>query len=107
MDEQKLGLTVFLLKPGQLPELQKAFSAQETSFALAPPLEGFFIPMPATQGVPGWLEPVRSLLLNPKSAPTLLGQSPSALLVITRGPKTFAVTFGHAWQMLEDEWLEQ
>jgi uncharacterized protein (TIGR04141 family) len=107
MDEQKLALTVFLLKPGQLPELQKAFSAQQSSFALAAPLEGFFIPMPASQAVPEWMEPVRSILSNPASAPTLLGQSPSALLGITRGTKTFIVTFGHGWQKLEDEWLQQ
>lgn len=106
MDEQKLGLTIFLLKSDQLAKLKQEFVTEQNSFELVRPLEGFFVPMPARQIEPPWLNVVRSILVN-ANTPTLLGQSPAALLVITRGQKTFAVTFGHAWQKLKDEWLEQ
>lgn len=101
----KLSLTVFLLKAGQLQNLQQAFAAAENSFALVPPLEGFFIPLPADQRSPVWVDAVQSILQN-ANTPSLLSQSPAALLVITRGAKTFAITFGHAWRQLKDEWLE-
>ena len=48
---------------------------------------------------------MQSILQNP-STPALLGRSPTGLLVLTRGPKTFAVTFGHAWRQFKDEWRE-
>ncbi len=38
---------------------------------------------------------------------TLLAQSPGGLLVVKRDQRTFVVTFGHARQKLEDEWLER
>lgn len=36
----------------------------------------------------------------------MIGQSPAVLLVIRQAGKTFVVSFGHAWQKLEDDWLE-
>ncbi len=102
---EKLSLTIFLLKSGQLQNLKQAFLADEKSFALVPQLEGFFIPLPADERPPGWVSAVQSILQNPNT-PTLMSQSPAGLLVITRGAKTFAVTFGHAWRQLKDEWLE-
>ncbi len=104
MDGQTLSLTVFLLKPNQLPKLQKELVAGRETFPLSD-LEGFFLPMPSTSTEPRWLAPVTSILQNP-NVPTLLGQSPAGVLVIVRGAKTFVITFGHAWQQLEDEWLE-
>jgi uncharacterized protein (TIGR04141 family) len=105
MDEQKLGLTVFLLKPNQLPRLQEVLVGGRDVFPLADPLEGFFFPMPSSSSQPSWLEPVRSILQT-TNLPTLLGQSPAGVLVVLRGAKTFVVTFGHAWRQLEDNWLE-
>lgn len=105
MDEQRLGLTVFLLKPDQLPKLKEALVGGRDVFPLAEPLEGFFLPMPSSSAAPRWLEPVRSILQT-TNIPTLLGQSPAGVLVILRGAKTFVVTFGHAWQQLEDSWVE-
>lgn len=106
MEEQKFGLTVFLLKPDQLLELQKAFATETTSSALAAPLEGFFVPLPAEQKPPSWFTPVRALLAD-QNIPTVLGQSAAALLVVIRGTKRFVVTFGHGWQQLKNEWVEQ
>jgi hypothetical protein len=82
MDEHKLGLTIFLLKSDQLAKLKQEFVTEQNSFELVRPLEGFFIPMPARQIEPLWVNVVRSILVN-ANTPTLLGQSPAALLVIT------------------------
>src|SRR5207302_1630679 len=92
-------------KNSGLLNLKQAFLADQSSFALVPQLEGFFIPLPADERPPGWVSAVQSILQNPNT-PALLSQSPAGLLVITRGVKTFAVTFGHAWRQLKDEWLE-
>lgn len=105
MDELRLALTIFLLKPNQLPKLQKLLVGGQDIFPLADPLEGFFFPMPSLSAQPRWVDPVRSILQT-ANLPTLLGQSPAGILVILRGTKTFVVTFGHAWRQLEDEWLE-
>ena len=37
----------------------------------------------------------------------LQSQTPGGLLVVRRAGSTFVMTFGHAWQKLEDVWLEQ
>jgi uncharacterized protein (TIGR04141 family) len=102
---EKLSLTVFLLKSDQVLNLKQAFLADQNSFALVPQLEGFFIPLPADQRTPTWVSAVQSILQN-TNTPDLLSQSPAGFLVLTRGAKTFAITFGHAWQKLKDEWLE-
>ncbi|HEX7288318.1 MAG TPA: TIGR04141 family sporadically distributed protein [Candidatus Angelobacter sp.] len=104
MTDQKLTLTVFLLKPNKLPKLQAVFSAQP-SYPLIAPLDGFFISLPSERHPPSWLAPVSSLIAA-GTAPNLLGQSPAGVLVIQRPNKVFVVTFGHAWQQLRDDWLE-
>jgi uncharacterized protein (TIGR04141 family) len=107
MDEQRLGLTVFLLKPDKVSAFRNATpGATDPSFPLALPLEGFFLPMQSPVAEPAWLGAVRSILQTP-NIPSLRGQSPAGLLFIQRGPKSFVVSFGHAWRQLEDEWLEQ
>jgi len=73
MDDQKLGLTVFLLKSGQLENLKNAFLADQSSFALLPPFEGFFIPLPADQKPPG---PTQSLNSLPVHSRTFRAASP-------------------------------
>lgn len=62
--------------------------------------------MPSAPAEPPWLGAVQSIIQNPNIPVTLLGQSPAGILIVRRGAKTFAVTFGHAWQQLRDEWLE-
>ncbi|HLK53610.1 MAG TPA: TIGR04141 family sporadically distributed protein [Candidatus Angelobacter sp.] len=107
MDEQRLGLTVFLLNPNEVSKFREALpGAAEPSFTLAPPLEGFFLPMQSAVAEPAWLGAVRSILQT-ANTPPLVGQSPAGLLFIQRGAKSFVVSFGHAWRQLEDEWLEQ
>lgn len=104
MDDQKLSLTIFLLKSSQVAEVEKAF--KNGSIPLAPPLEGFFTPIPSAPSIPRWLGAVQSIIQSTTTPITLLGQSPAGILIVRRGTKTYAVTFGHAWQQLEDEWLE-
>jgi uncharacterized protein (TIGR04141 family) len=107
MDEQRLSLTVFLLKTDKVSAFRKAIpGASDPSFPLAPPLEGFFIPLQSAVAEPAWLGAVRSVLQNPE-IPPLRGQSPAGLLFIQRGQKSFVVSFGYAWRQIEDEWLEQ
>jgi uncharacterized protein (TIGR04141 family) len=105
MAEQKLGLIIFLLRVGQVSKFEMALLGRP-SFPLAEPLEGSFVPLPSAPSEPQWLGVIRSIL-QATDSPTLLGQSPAGLLIVRRGDKTFVVSFGHAWQMLEDEWLER
>jgi len=106
MDEQRLGLTVFLLNPNEVSKFREALpGAAEPSLLSHRPLEGFFLPMQSAVAEPAWLGAVRSILQTTNTP--LVGQSPAGLLFIQRGPKSFVVSFGHAWRQLEDEWLEQ
>ena len=104
MSDEKLNLTIFLLKQSKAPEAEKAF--QTGAIPLSPPLEGFFTPIPSAPAEPRWLGAVQSIIQNPNIPVTLLGQSPAGVLIVRRGTKSFAVTFGHAWQQLKDDWLE-
>ncbi len=107
MADAKIGLTVFLIRDDQVAKFEKAVAGWgETPLALAPPLDGFFLPLPSTPSQPSWVAEVRSVLETP-SALTLSAQSPAGVLVVRRHGKTFVVSFGHAWQKLEDEWLER
>jgi uncharacterized protein (TIGR04141 family) len=107
MAEIRTGLTIFLIRNDQLAAFEKAIAGWGyQSLPLASPLDGYFIPLPSTPAVPRWVTEVRSVLENPSSL-ALNAQAPAGLLTIRRAGRTFAVTFGHAWQKLDGQWLER
>lgn len=107
MSAENVGLTIFLVNPGRTEEFQKAFPPTTTgAVSLAAPLDGYFIPLPSAERPPRWATAIRPLLGSQTAVP-LFTQSPGGLLVVNRDKYVFAVTFGHAWQKLQDEWLER
>src|SRR6266849_1992753 len=106
MEEETIGLTIFLLKPGQVASFEEKIIHGQNALVLAPPLEGVFLPLPAAPHQPTWIPAIRSVLQAPDSL-RLLAQSPAGILVVRRPGGTFAITFGHAWQRLEIEWIER
>lgn len=107
MENQKIGLTIFLLKSEQAAAVEAVLlKSHDGALTLSPPLEGFFLPLPSAVREPHWLPIINSVVETP--TPIILnGQSPAGLLVVRRESDTFVVTFGHAWQLLKDEWLER
>jgi uncharacterized protein (TIGR04141 family) len=107
MASDSIGLTAFLVKTDQLAHFETEFPATSpAAIPVAAPLEGYFIPLPTAGREPPWLNAVESLLETP-SPERLRTQTPGGILVIRRDERTFIVSFGHAWQRLEDEWLER
>jgi uncharacterized protein (TIGR04141 family) len=100
-----ISLTIYLLRPDRVAVFEKEILAGRQVFPLAPPLEGIFLPIPSTPHEPPWVDVVRSSLQTP-SLLSMDAQTPAGLLVVHRGNGTFVVTFGHAWQKLEDDWVE-
>jgi uncharacterized protein (TIGR04141 family) len=104
--DAKIGLTIHLLKPDKVASFDDALKkGHHDTRPLAAPFDGEFIPLPSQPGEPPWVEAVRSVLQN-SNALTLDSQSPAGLLVVRRSANTFVLTFGHAWQKLEEQWLE-
>jgi uncharacterized protein (TIGR04141 family) len=101
---RKIGLTIFLLKAGKVSALQDKLVVGKTAYPLRAPLDGEFIPVLSAVGEPVWVEEIRSLMDSTLSS--MNSQSPGGILVVRRSSRTFVITFGHAWQKLEDEWLE-
>jgi uncharacterized protein (TIGR04141 family) len=107
MNDQKIGLTVFLIKPGQVATLEKALLASGPgSIPLTAPLEGVFVPLSSIGAEPNWVGAVQSVIQAPITV-DMHSKSPAGLLVVTRPGGTFVVTFGHAWMKIEDSWLER
>jgi uncharacterized protein (TIGR04141 family) len=106
MIDQKLPLTIFLLKPDRVAAFEKELlGGGQSQLPLSAPLDGYVLPLPSDQTEPRWLPAVNSVL--PKLATfTVTGQSPAAILVMRKDGNTFLLTFGHAWAKLEDDWLE-
>jgi uncharacterized protein (TIGR04141 family) len=105
-NEAKIGLTFYLLKPDMVATFQTKVKEGRVVLPLAEPLEGEFIVFPPSAGEPAWVDVVRSALQVPPALTALNAQSPAGLLVIKRDKDTFVVSFGHAWQKLDDPWLE-
>jgi uncharacterized protein (TIGR04141 family) len=107
MDDAKIGLTVFLLREGQVASFREALvDSHPQSIPLSPPLSGVFLPFPSTSGTPAWVGALLSLLTNPVVA-DMAAKSPGGLLVVEEQNRTFVISFGHAWQKLDDQWLER
>jgi uncharacterized protein (TIGR04141 family) len=106
MTDTKLSLTIFLLKPTRVALFEKELAgAGNTRLLLSAPLDGYALSLPASANEPRWVPVIQSALQNP-GALSALGMSPAALVVIRRNGNTFVLTFGHAWQKLEDDWLQ-
>lgn len=106
MGDPKIGLTIHLLKPDKVASFDAVLKNGSPHVRpLAAPLDGEFISLPSQAGEPPWVDAVRSVL-DDSSPLTLDSQSPAGLLVVRRSDNTFVLSFGHAWQQLEDQWLE-
>ena len=106
MTDQKLPLTIFLLRSDRVAAFEKELAgAGQNRLALAAPLDGYVLSFPATSGEPKWVSVLQSAMENPATL-SAIGMSPAALALIRRNGNTFVLTFGHAWQKLEDHWLE-
>lgn len=104
--EEKVGLTIYLLRP------DKAQTFQETTvdphpdpILLTPPLDGVFLRMEPEVNEPPWVRAVESLLQDEITA-EMSATAPAGLLVVWRDAGTFLVTFGRAWQVVNNEWTE-
>jgi uncharacterized protein (TIGR04141 family) len=106
LEGPKLPLTIYLLKPKMVPTFEREVKQGRAVQSLAKPLDGEFIVFPPAAREPVWVDVIRSVLQTPAQLGEMKGQSPAGLLVIRRDDDTFVASFGHAWQKLEDEWLE-
>ena len=104
-EEPRLSFSAFLLRPSQVQKFESALITGRGGLEVAPPLNGVFVPLPSTPAEPMWLTLVRRLLVAPGNL-TLQAQSPGGLIFVQRAGKHFILTFGHAWQRIENEWLE-
>jgi uncharacterized protein (TIGR04141 family) len=106
VDEAKIGMTIHLLKPDGVVSFDDELKKRSQDIRpLAAPLDGEFIPITSQPGEPPWVEAIRSALRNPNGL-TLDSQSPAGLLVVRRSGNTFVLSFGHAWQKLQPQWIE-
>jgi uncharacterized protein (TIGR04141 family) len=106
VDDSKIGLTIHLLRPDGVARFDDALKkGRQDIRPLASPLDGEFIPLASQPGEPPWVDAIRSVLQNPNGL-TLDSQSPAGLLVVRRSGNTFVLSFGHAWQKLQPQWVE-
>src|SRR5690349_20355120 len=105
MSDQKLPLTIYLIKPDRVAAFEKDLSVH-TTFTLAAPLDGYVLSFPPSSGEPPWAAAIKETLQDPTNF-SAFGQSPSAMMVVRQDGNTFVLTFGHAAARLEDAWLER
>src|SRR5262245_42850245 len=107
MADESLPLTIYLLKKDQVAAFDQRFPLDEPdTLALTNGLDGRFVPIPSAPRVPRWVTAIGPFL-GAASGVSLVAQSPAGLLVVARAGRTFVISFGHAWQRLEDDWLER
>jgi uncharacterized protein (TIGR04141 family) len=108
MDDHKIGLTIFLLKEKQVAAFEgKLLGQNQLAIPLSEPFDGVFLPFPPSNGSqPSWVRAVSSILATPIGG-DMQAKSPAGLLILRHFGKTFVISFGHAWQKLEDQWLER
>lgn len=102
MAVEKTTVSAYLLKPGARDSLERRF---KTRSPLTNSLTGWFHLLEAELREPAWLRAL-SPHLTASSLQNSRGGSPSAVVLIERGPSTFVLTFGHAWMHLDPLWLE-
>jgi uncharacterized protein (TIGR04141 family) len=106
MPEAKIGLSIYLLKPSQVRTFEQAVvDPRDDVILLKEPLNGVFIPIEPEAKEPAWVSSVRSILQTDIRS-EMDALAPAGLLVVWRSTGTFVISFGRAYQVLEDDWLE-
>jgi len=105
-DGPKVGLTIYLVKPEMVATFEHVVKKGRDVLPLKAPLNGEFIVFPPGARTAAWVDLVRSVLQDSSQLAELKSQSPGGLLIVRREKDTFVVSFTHAWQKLEDQWLE-
>lgn len=105
--EKRLDVSVYLLKPAQVPVAENELFAQINSPQLLKNdiPRGKFLPLPMDANPPKWAQHIESLLADGGNL-DLLAQNAGGVLWIPRGKKIFVFTFGYAHAKLKAEWLE-
>ncbi|MHB8503477.1 MAG: TIGR04141 family sporadically distributed protein [Candidatus Acidiferrales bacterium] len=107
MADDKLPLTIFLIKSDRVDSLERELgTAADGIFELAAPHEGRVFSFPPHNGEPSWAIALKSALENPNRF-SAFGQSPSAVMLVMHDSRMFALSFGHAAARLQPEWLER
>jgi uncharacterized protein (TIGR04141 family) len=101
MAVDKTSVSIYLLKPGVLAEVEQAFENRSPLVNL----DGWFHPIEPTRREPSWLQALQPYLgqLNTES---LRSEMPAALVLVRRGHQNFLLSFGHSWTLLKTAWLE-
>lgn len=107
MAEKRFDVSVYLLKPSQVPIAESSlFSSETPPQALNDEISGGkFLALPVDQAIPKWAEKVQTLLASANSIADIFSQTPGGILWIPRKNKHFAFSFGRAHTKLKDEWL--
>src|SRR5690349_249901 len=105
MADPTIPLSIYLLRTERVASFEASLPIDAAQQSLAPPLDGYAVPLPSGIRPPEWVPVVQSILQDP-GAFSLAGQSPAAFVVIREGGRTFILSFGHAWSRLDDDWLE-
>ena len=104
MTAGKTPFSTFLLRAAVQDDVfRKLF---ERGIPLEGGLDGRFVPVPSTRLPPRWLAAVRPFLATEAEKFSLFSESPAGMMFVRRGARAFVITFGHAWQQLEPQWLE-
>ncbi|MDY6949777.1 MAG: TIGR04141 family sporadically distributed protein, partial [Pseudomonadota bacterium] len=103
MGNEKIGLSVYLLRSGAVESVEKTLFSNAVE--LAGGIQGRFAPIHSDRKEPVWLKAIRPFLADSNNI-TLLGESPAGLLLTCCNAHWLVITFGHAWQRLEPQWVE-
>jgi uncharacterized protein (TIGR04141 family) len=119
---KKIGLTAYLLKQGGAGTLltKKEYLARpegpdgvsvmvrhvEHSFEAEGLAGHVFVKDPPNENTPDWVDFVSAGIESDFSPERLSNKSVSSLLVVSAGPRQFALAFGHGRHMLNHEYVE-
>lgn len=92
MADPTIPLSIYLLRADRVASFEASLAIDADQQPLAPPLDGYAVPLPSGVRTPEWVPIVQSVLQNPGSF-SLTGQSPAAFVVIREGGKTFVLNF--------------
>lgn len=107
LEKSKVPLSIYLIRPSAVVELEKAFSSYEpVSIVATDGFEGSFYALPSEPNTPKWFTELQSILGPNLDDLVITSQVAGGLIVIKSKAHVFAVSFGTGWLRLSDDWLE-
>lgn len=101
-----MSVTVFMIRRAAYVDFYKFLKTLGDGVPASRGIVGYFYAIPGSPDQPSWVTALSGTYLPAAALDGLVSQSPAGILTCRLNSKLFAISFGHAWMKLNNDWVD-